>query len=302
MTPSFGRRVDEDSAAARSTAAARAEAKITAGSRASKYIGMTAKQLEAKGGAPDLSASTSATPRASKIGQPPSTSRARPSLGGALATPKARGIRPSTAGGSASDMMPPPPSPQTRQPPSHASVASTLALEEEIKELKRRNAELEAATEAAEAAAAAANAAAAEAPVPEPEPRAPTPEAAEDHSERLAELEAEVKAAREEAESLRAQLDESSGSVTDSRRRSEQLQADTAKLQSDLDAKARELEDLRSEMVLAAERAASELDAGMEFKQAEVQRVEERAQTAESELAEMKKLVDELTLAGNVSL
>lgn len=309
MTPNYGHRADDDGSTSRSNMA-RAEAKITAGSRASKYIGVTAKQLEAKSG---LASSTSATPRASKIGMPGgSIARARPSIGGSLATPKARSARSSAAGGTASEMMPPPPSPQLNRLSSNMSL-NVQALEDEIKELKRRNAELEAANDAAEAEAVEARNAAAEAAAraeaaeaaasaqPAAEPRAPTPEPAEDHSARLAELEAEAKAAKEEAESLRAKLAETSGSMDDTRRQTEQLQADSSKLQSELEAKVKELEDLRSEMALAAERAASELDAGMEAKQAEVQKVEERATAAESELAEMKKLVDELTLAGNVS-
>ena len=53
-------------------------------------------------------------------------------------------------------------------------------------------------------------------------------------------------------------------------------------------------------MKLAAERAAGELEAGMEAKRAEVKKMQIRAEQAEAEGSEMRTLVEELTHAGQV--
>ena len=57
---------------------------------------------------------------------------------------------------------------------------------------------------------------------------------------------------------------------------------------------------LQKDMKLAAERAAGELEAGMEAKRAEVRKVQDRAEQAEAEGSEMRALVEELTHAGQV--
>jgi len=304
-TPSFGTRSvkskdDEITTPSRvlgnstATNAARAEARITAGSRASKYLNMTAKQLNERGTdttptstpVKSLIGSTTTTPKAIKTLATPSltssTSRvARPSLGG-LATPKARGTQRMA---SASEMMPPPPSPNPKlaAAASQANTAALAALEDEIRELKQRNADLEEQVAAAEQA------------------QIERDGRDGDASARVEELEKGLAQAQKEAEELRAQLSASNGDMSTARARADELQASGGKLQAELDAKNAEIADLKKQMELAAERASGELEAGMEAKREEVRKVEERAEAAELEAAEMKRLVDELTLAGNVS-
>lgn len=168
-------------------------------------------------------------------------------------------------------MMPPPPSPQT----SKVVQPNTAALEKEIEELRRRNAELE------------------EQVVNLPEPA--------DDTERLEALQAEVESAKAEADALRIQLSASSGNADDVKQKVEELQTSSSKLKEELTAKEREVEELQKEMRIAAERAAGELEAGMDARREEIRQAEERAEAAETESADLKKLVDELTTAGNVS-
>lgn len=275
-TPSFGTRslsgrVPPKKAEGSDSKSAAAAAHITEGSRASKYLGMTAKQLDARTtGISTNSASlgsrtsTSVTPKATRSGATTPGRVPRPSLGGSLATPKARGPR-------QSEMMPPPPSPQT----SKVVQPNTAALEKEIEELRRRNAELE------------------EQVVNLPEPA--------DDTERLEALQAEVESAKAEADALRIQLSASSGNADDVKQKVEELQTSSSKLKEELTAKEREVEELQKEMRIAAERAAGELEAGMDARREEIRQAEERAEAAETESADLKKLVDELTTAGNVS-
>lgn len=166
--------------------------------------------------------------------------------------------------------MPPPPSPQAVR----AAPVQNGMLEEELQQLRQRNADLEQQLAANDH---------------------------EDDAERLQELQQQVEAAREEADALRAQLSSSSGDADGVRQQVAELETSDAKLKEELEAKAREVEELRREMKLAEEHAASELEAGIESRREEVRKVEERAEAAEGELTELKRLVDELTAAGNVS-
>ncbi|CAK9784955.1 hypothetical protein CC85DRAFT_315955 [Cutaneotrichosporon oleaginosum] len=265
-TPSFGNRsvstrtpkkVDDDTAAPKS---AHVAANITEGSRASKYLGMTAKQLDARSSgstSTGLALSNSVTPKASKIGTTTPGRVPRPSLGGSLATPKARAAR-------QSEMMPPPPSP-------HAS--KTADYEKEIEELRRRNADLD-------------------------DQLASVPDTSDD-IRKLEALQTEVENAKAEADALRIQLSASSGDAKGVKQQIEELQSASSKLKEDLASKEREVAELQKEMRISAERAAHELEAGMDARRVEMRQVEERADAAETEVAELKKLVDELTTAGN---
>ena len=170
--------------------------------------------------------------------------------------------------------MPPPPS------PGHVNRAlqpHQTQLEEEIRELKQRNAKLEVEMKNTE----------------------PTDGNIEDES-RVDELKAEMERIRQEAESLRKQLVASTADASDASRLAEEWQTSHLTVQEDLKRKEKELVALEKEMRLAAERAQGELDAGMEAKTAEVKRLEERAELAEQDGAEMRALVEELTQAGQV--
>ena len=115
-------------------------------------------------------------------------------------------------------------------------------------------------------------------------------------------LQAEVDRVREEADALRNQLNASQADAADASKLAEELQNGTAEVHGQIEEKERELARLRKEMSVAAERAQGELDAGMEAKREEVRQMQERAEIAESEGAEMRALVEELTQAGQVSL
>jgi hypothetical protein len=253
------------------------EGKITAGSRASKYIGMTAKQLDsARNGSLNASVkglnqltTNNNTPKASRIsmggggnGLTPARS-ARQSLGG-FATPKARLPR-------ANEMMPPPPSPGNI---GRSIQAHQNQLDEEIRELKRRNAELEDRLHSL-----------------------PSEVEVQGERQRLEALQSEVDRLREEADSLRYQLSASQGDAADASKLAEELQGKV----DGVEGKERELEVMKRDMRLLEERAKGELEAGMEAKRVEVGRMEERAEAVEAELGEMRLLVEELTQAGQVS-
>ncbi|KAK6907893.1 hypothetical protein I203_101894 [Kwoniella mangroviensis CBS 8507] len=242
------------------------ESKITAGSRASRYVGMTAKQLDsARAGTLSASVKSTTTPKPSRIsmgvGVTPARS-ARQSIGGSLVTPRpARGPRASNI-----HEMPPPPSPSSIN---RVVVArQTEALEEEIRELKRRNAELE-------------------------EDLRNVAEAASDLPQ-LEELQNQASQAREEADSLRSQL----ADAQDAARLAEELQLAHTASREELATKEKALNDLKKEMKLVSERNEAELSAGMEAKKEEVKKMTQRAEAAEMEAVEMKALVDELTNAG----
>jgi len=251
---------------------------ITAGSRASKYLGMTAKQLDnARAGTLNASVrslreSTATTPKAPRVSMNGVTPvRPRQSIGGSFATPKPRVPRASQA----IDSMPPPPSPGNIGRTLHAQQA---LLDEEIRELKRRNAELEA----------------------ELKDYARPANGADDRQKTEA-LQAEVDRIREEADALRNQLNASQADAADASKLAEELQSGSEEAKRQIEEKERELARLRKEMSVAAERAQGELDAGMEAKREEVRQMQERAEIAESEGAEMRALVEELTQAGQVS-
>ncbi|WVR06658.1 hypothetical protein IAU60_003690 [Kwoniella sp. DSM 27419] len=251
--------------------------KITAGSRASRYVGMTAKQLDhARNGSltasvKGLGASTTTTPRPSRVsmGHVTPARGPRQSLGGPAITPRPRVPRASNM----HDMMPPPPSPSNIN--KVMAARQSEALEEEIRELKRRNAELEEEIKhVVEAGSAAVDSRDAE------------------HAR------SEVERAREELDTLQSQLSATQADANDASRLAEELQAAHEAAQAELASKEKALSDLQKEMTLASERAEGELSAGMEAKKAEVLKMAQRAEAAEIEASEMKALVDELTNAG----
>jgi chromosome segregation ATPase len=199
--------------------------------------------------------------------------RARQSLGG-FATPKARPPRASNA----MDMMPPPPSPGHI---GRAVQAHQNQLEDEIRELKRRNAELEEQLRAL-----------------------PSEMESQTERRRLEALQSEVDRLREEADSLRYQLSASQADAADASKLAEELQIQVGggtNGKDELEGKERELTRLQKEMKLLEERMKGELEAGMEAKRVEVRRMEERAEAAETEGSEMRSLVEGLTQAGQVS-
>ncbi|ORX37067.1 hypothetical protein BD324DRAFT_624655 [Kockovaella imperatae] len=250
-----------------SSNAAIAESKITAGSRASKYIGMTAKQLEtARSGTLSASVrSTTATPRPSRVSiGGPGTGRPRASLGASLATPRPRAPRASHA----ADVMPPPPSPGNVD---RAVYGQQAKLEEELRQLRERNANLE-------------------------DQLFSLNSAASQHSPD------DTEALREQADMLRRELDASHGEVDEATKLAEELKLAQEGLQSIVDEKDKQLGELRRDMQVAAERAQGELDAGMEAKTAEIRRLQDRADLAEQDGAEMRALVEELTQAGQATI
>jgi len=171
--------------------------------------------------------------------------------------------------------MPPPPSP--------GNIGRTLSahqsqLEEEIRELKRKNAELEAELKDYVA-----------------------PGTSDDEQRRTEALQAEVDRIREEADSLRSQLSASQADAADASKLAEELQGSSEEAVRIAEQTEKELASLRKEMELEAERAQGELDAGIEAKREEVRLMQERAEIAETDLEEMRALVEELTQAGQVS-
>ena len=163
--------------------------------------------------------------------------------------------------------MPPPPSPGMVV----KVQAQQSKLEEELRELRERNVQLEEALASASS------------------PAQTT------HSDD------DLEALREQAEMMRKELDASHADATDATKLAEELQRARDGLQSIVDEKEKQLGDLRREMKVAAERAQGELDAGMEAKLEEVAGLQERAEVAEQDGSEMRALVEELTQAGQVS-
>lgn len=261
-----------------SSNAAVAQSKITAGSRASKYVGMTAKQLQLEqtraGPGPNVSrlGMSTTTPRPSRVslgGASATPARGpRQSLGNSLVTPRPRGPRASAA----NEMMPPPPSPSNINKIVHAQAER---LEEEIRELKRQNADLEAELAALSASAA---------------------ESGRDGADGADEL----LAVRQEAEDLKRQLAASNADAADATRLAEELEAQFAATREEAETHQREVSELRKEVQLVEERAQGELQAGIEANERQVAEVLERAEMAEAEGAEMRALVEELTQAGQV--
>ncbi|OXG73024.1 hypothetical protein C349_06687 [Cryptococcus neoformans var. grubii Br795] len=251
------------------------DSRITVGSRASRYIGMTAKQLDnARAGtttpASKLAATTSTfngqTPRVSRVsmGMGGTPARTRQSMGG-LVTPR---VRPRASG---IGDMPPPPSPGNINRVLTARQVETL--EEEIRELKRRNGELE-------------------------EDLKRMPELRDEDVTEMETLRQEMERSKQELEFLKAQLQTSDTNATDAVKILEELQEEHTAQQAELEAKLREIGDLRKELKLANERAEEELAAGAEARKDEVQKMLERAQAAEAEVNSMQVLVDDLTDAG----
>jgi chromosome segregation ATPase len=176
-------------------------------------------------------------------------------------------------------MMPPPPSPSNLGRTLHAQQTQ---LEEEIRELRKRNAALEEELKTI--------------------PTGLAVEGQEEERQRIEALQAEVDRITEEAETLRSQLSASQAEAADASKLAQELQNNGQSAIDQLAEKERELAALRREMEIAAERAQSELDAGMDAKREEVRNLLERAEIAESEGAEMRALVEELTQAGQVRL
>lgn len=251
------------------------DSRITAGSRASRYVGMTAKQLDsARAGtttpASKLAASTSSvngqTPRVSRvsIGMGGTPARPRQSMGGLL-TPR---VRPRASG---IGDMPPPPSPGNIN--RVLTARQVESLEEEIRELKRRNGELE-------------------------EDLKRMPELRDENVTEMETLRQETERSRQELEFLRTQLETSDTNATDAVKILEELQAEHTAQQEELEEKLKEIGDLKKELKLANERAEDELAANAEARKDEVQKMLERAQAAEAEVNSMQVLVDDLTDAG----
>lgn len=147
-------------------------------------------------------------------------------------------------------------------------------LDDEIRNLRRRNAELEEELQGL---------------------------GGEAERRRIEALQAEVDRVKEESDSLRHQLSASQADAADASRLAEELQGAQGGENDAVVASEKALVELRKEMRLAAERAAGELEAGMEAKRAEVKKMQERAEMAEADGSEMRALVEELTHAGQVS-
>jgi chromosome segregation ATPase len=172
----------------------------------------------------------------------------------------------------ANEIMPPPPSPGKI---TLAMKAHQAQLEEEIRELKARNAELEVELQSFNSA---------------------------NPADDIGALNAQLERAKEEAVTLRQELSNAQIDSTTATDRVNEMHSNELRLKEELGEKNRELAQLQKEMKLAVERAASELDAGMEAKRAEVQEMLERAERAEREIDEQNALVEQLTDAGHVSL
>ncbi|WVQ73438.1 hypothetical protein IAR50_003010 [Cryptococcus sp. DSM 104548] len=282
--PNISGGLDEDlptrTALGNSTTANTLDSRFTVGSRASKYAGMTAKQLDTAraGSSSKLGQSTSTvtgtTPKVSRISMGLGTPARGPRQSvNSLVTPRARAA-PRASG--INDMMPPPPSPGNIN--RVLSARQVEALEEEIRELKRRNGELEEDLKQA--------------------PERKEGEGSDGDGAEMEELRGEVEKTRADVVFLRSQLETAETNANDAVRILEELQGEHTAQQGEIDEKTRELQDLRKELKLAGERAAEELSAGMEAKKEEVRQMLERAESAELELSEMKALVDELTNAG----
>lgn len=166
--------------------------------------------------------------------------------------------------------MPPPPSPGniTRVVQAHQAQ-----LEEEIRDLKARNAQLEEQLQ-----------------IEQHQARG-NADGEKEEAEKL----------REEADSLRHQLSASQADAADANKLAEELQAAHATSAEELSNKESALKDLQKEMRLAAERAQGELEAAMEAKGAELREMRERADKAEVENQSFSRLVEELSEAGQVS-
>ncbi|KAL7420492.1 hypothetical protein Q5752_004442 [Cryptotrichosporon argae] len=238
--------------------AAIAEGKITAGSRASKYLGMTAKQLAARSALASSTATVTGatTPRAPRVSGVTATAtpRGRPSFGGTF-TPKAR---PSQS--NAAEMMPPPPSP----------TRITARLEAELADLQRRHAELEEARGSDEHAT---------------------------HA-RMEELRAECEKAKEEADALRYQLTAAKRDAADASRLAEELQAAQGGWREEKERLEKEAQEVKREMKLQAERAQGELEANIEDRRREVGELVKRAESAEARAETAAAEAHELKVSG----
>ena len=111
----------------------------------------------------------------------------------------------------------------------------------------------------------------------------------------------------EEAEALRSQLQTSHANATDASKLADELRLTQIGLHNELDAKKREISDLRREVNLVSERAQGELEAGLEARQAEMQakdaellKMREKMDSAEQDNDNLRALAEELTQAGQV--
>jgi len=252
--------------------AANAGVSITAGSRASKYVGMTAKQLgEAKSGV-NLSASvrnTTPKPIRQSMGMSTPGRGPRQSMGNSLMTPRAKVPRASTT----ADMMPPPPSPSNINKAMHAHQAQ---LEEEIRILKAKNVEMENQLKGYDNANA--------------------------NGDEIASVRTESERYKEEADSLRYQLTASQADAADASKLAEELQAAQSTSTEEVERRESELREVRRELKMAEERATGELEAAMEAKTAELRDLQEKIEKSEAENQQLSTLVDDLSEAGQVSV
>ena len=193
-------------------------------------------------------------------------------MGNSLMTPRAKVPRASTAT-AMTDMMPPPPSPSNIQ---KAVYAHQTQLEEEIRTLKARNTEIE-------------------------EQLRGYDNANLDNDE-LETMRADIERYKEEADSLRYQLSASQADATDATRLAEELQGAQTTSSEELQRREAELREAQKELNLATERASGELEAAMDAKAREVKDLKERIERAEAENQSFSRLVDELSEAGQVSL
>lgn len=263
---------------------------ITAGSRASKYVGMTAKQLasarEGTLGASvrgnvglDKSTATPAglsTPKASRVSMGVSTPaagiRSRQSLGGHLVTPRAK-----PRASAAHDAMPPPRSPGKASAQAQAAQAATFQLEQQIRDLQARNADLDSQLSAALAA---------------------------DEQDPTADLELlrnEIEASQKEADELRHHLAHSQEDARQATDLAEELLDKQKSLEEETESAKKELERVQKEARVDLERTKGELEAGLEAKRGEVKALEARLGEVEGELSEAEGNVEELRAAGQVS-
>lgn len=268
--------------------------KITAGSRASKYVGMTAKQLQSARegtlgasvrGTSGLDKSTATTPKAARgpPGTPATIGRPRQSMGGSMITPRAKprgSIAQSALSYGERENMPPPPSPGKTRIGSNSAQANMANLEAEIRELQARNTELESELATAIAVSEAATAATARAGSEEP-------------SADLETLRNEIEAATNQADELKhhlAQVQEDARQATDL---AEELLDREKAVDLELEAVKKEVGDLRLEK--------GEVEAGLEAKKDEVKQLESRLKEVEGELGDAEGNVEELRAAGQVS-
>ena len=154
--------------------------------------------------------------------------------------------------------------------------AHQAQLEEEIRELRSKNAELE----------------------DELRSLVSTTDARPD----VDALQAELDQARKDADEYRHQLAAAQVDATSATDFATELAANESQIKAGLAENERELAEIKKEMKVAAERAAGELEAGMESKKREVQTLQELVEEAQRGWSDQSALVEELSAAGTVRL